>query len=255
MTTFRCVLVRSSWCAGAMSNSRTATILLTHDLEARSKGSPGRRLLGVLDDCELDLLGTSSALEFAKRLRDDEASARGALEELLEWVVREDDLVLVALVALAPRLDRVAARLSRGQSGEDAVAEVLAQATRALSWAHEQAPGERVAFVLAEAHSKSRSERRKMSRHNVPAGPLPDHVDLAAPDEPAAEALETQLERAIERGVITPHEYELIVSTRRDRRRLSRLGGEATGSYDALRMRRARAETRLRHFLAMEARS
>jgi hypothetical protein len=156
----------------------------------------------------------------------------------------------VALVALAPDLDRIARRLGRGRPSDDTVAEVLAQATEALRWTEEFAEGERRDFVLRHARSRTRGEQRRMARHNVPTSCLSDDFDCAVLDTGVSIIFE--LDRAIERNVITQGERELIEETRSGAVSLRSYATTQPESYHTLHKRRASAERRLRKFVGLE---
>jgi hypothetical protein len=231
-----------------MYNTHAIQSLLVRDLEARSSGSSGRALTELLEDYCLDLLGEARPLAFALHLQSDDPACRRVLEELLEWTSVHREFQLVVLVALAPRLERVASRLGRGRPSDDALAEVLAQATVALAWTHELVEGERADFVLAYAASRTRRAQRQMARHNVPTEALPGGFDRAEPESGYLDEGQTRLARAIERRVITVDESRLIEETRGGTRTLHQVALATTDSYDALRLRRSRAEARLRRY-------
>jgi DNA-directed RNA polymerase specialized sigma24 family protein len=201
-----------------------------------------------LEDYRIDLLGVTRADEFARRLQSREPDVRQALEEFLEWTGVDDEFLLIALVALAPELDLLASRLSGGYAGDDVISELLAQATVALRWTHELVEGERIRFALAHAFTKTRGEKRRMARHNVPTCPLFASDDLAGPELPWSHQSPGMLATGVEQCVITWHDAQLIESTRVKGRSLEELAESAGVSYDALRMRRARAEGRLRRY-------
>jgi hypothetical protein len=87
-----------------------------------------------------------------------------------------------------------------------------------------------------------------MARHNVPACPLFASDDLAQPEVLSYHQSQGMLVTAIEQCVITVEDARLIHSTRVKGESLDDLADAAGTSYDALRMRRARAETRLRRY-------
>jgi hypothetical protein len=221
--------------------------LLTHDLEVRSAGSPGRDLLERLDDYCLDLLGTEGPLEFARVLQNPAPDIRQVLEELLEWTALDNDFLLIALVALSPELELIALRLSWGRPSKDTISEVLTQATVALRWTHELVEGERVEFVLAHALTKTRNEQRRMSRHNVPTTFIPDDYDRGEPEVESSNVSPPLLTRAVTNHVISEDDAELIQKTRGEKKAIEVLAIESGSTYDALRMRRTRAEDSLRH--------
>jgi len=255
MTKSRCCFMNSYWSSGDMKPTNTPMSLLTRDLAIRSKGSPGRDLVERLSDFELDLLGTVRPLEFAQALRSPAPPNRQVLEELLEWTALDNDFLLIALVALAPELEQIALRLSWARPSKDTVSEVLTQATIALRWTHELTEGERVTFVLEQALMKTRTEQRRMSRHNVPTTFIPDDYDEVEPEVESINFAPALLDRAVANYVISSSDATLIRRTRGDKKRLEDLAKEFGLSYDALRMRRTRAEDCLRrHYRVMDLR-
>ena len=251
MTSSRREFMESYWCSGEMTTTPAIQSLLTLDLEARSAGSSGRALQHQLEDYRLDLLDVTNPLDFARRLQKDDSDGRRSLEELLEWTGQVSEFRLVALVALAPKLDVIAQRLGWGRPSADTIAEVLAQASDALRWSEELAEGERIDFVLTHILSRTRAEQRRLARHNVPAEALPREFDLEDDSVLRDEIrVASRLSHAVRLGVISPEERRLIEITRMGERSLHALA-ESTLQYDAIRVRRARAEHRLRSFYGM----
>ena len=220
--------------------------LLARDLATRSAGTPGRNLLRRLDHYCLDLLGTEGPVQFAHALRDPAPLPRQILEELLEWTPLDIDFVLIALVALAPGLEQVALKLSWGRPSKDTVSEVLTQATIALRFTSELVEGERVEYVLGYALTKTRTEQRRMSRHNVPTKFIPEDYDEAETEVEPWKFRPSLLERAVAKHVICSADAVLIRRTRGEGVSLSAFAEQSDLTYDALRMRRTRAEDLLR---------
>ncbi len=231
-----------------MNHYQTSMSLLTRALEVRSSGSSGRSLVDRLEQHQVDLLGSSSVVDFAEMLQCRDSVGREAFEEFLEWTNVDDDFVLIALVALAPELHHLASRLSGGFPGEDAISEMIAQATFALRWTHELVEGERIEFVLNHAFSRTRSEKRRMARHNVPTCSLIAGDDVASWQEASYEVPVGLLARAVAQRVVTVDEAHLIESTRLRKESIYELAFATGCSYDALRMRRNRAEDQLRKY-------
>ena len=247
--------VNSYWSSQDMKPTNTPMSLLARDLKARSSGLPGRDLLERLDDFSLDLLTSEGPLQFALALQDPAPDVRRVLEELLEWTALDNDFLLIALVALSPELEQIALRLSWGRPSKDTVSEVLTQATDALRWTHELAEGQRVDFVLEHALTKTRNEQRRMSRHNVPTTFIPDDYDASEPEEDYFDVPPALLARAVANYVISEEDAVLIQRTRGEKKSLQGLADESGSTYDALRMRRTRAEDCLRrHFRASDLR-
>ena len=229
-----------------MKPNPTPQSLLTHDLKVRSSGSYGRDLLQRLDDFCLDLLGTETPLQFAQALQDPAVVPRQVLEELLEWTPLDNDFLLIALVSLSPDLELIASRLSWGRPSKDTISEVLTQATTALRWTNELVEGERVDFVLEHAVAKTRNEQRRMSRHNVTTTFIPDDYDEIEPEIEPFEVTPALLDRAEANRVICKQDADVIRKTRGGDTSLQVLAEETGASYDALRMRRTRAEELMR---------
>ena len=247
MTNLVCDFMNSYWSSTEM-NPTTSLALLTHDLEVRSSGSPGRCLLQRLEDRPLELLGATRPLEFAHLLQLSEVRHRLVLERLLGWTFQDNEFALIALVALAPELDYLADRLSAGRPSEDAVAEILTQAADAMHWAHELGEGQRVAFVLDHAFTQTRAEQRSMARHNVPTCSMSRDFDAGELASSPYRAIPEWLARAEEQRIITRGECDLIASTRGGAQSLHEFASATGLAYNALRMRRSRAEDRLRRF-------
>ena len=255
MTDSLCFFVKSYWSSGDMKPTNTPMSLLTNDLQVRSAGCSGRDLLRRLDDYCLDLLGTVGPLQFARALRDPASVPRQVLEELLEWTPLDNDFLLIALVAMSPGLEQIALRLSWARPSKDTISEVLTQATVALRWTNELVEGERVEFVLAYALTKTRTEQRRLSRHNVPMTFIPDDYDEVETEVEHCELRTPLLDRAVTNHVISKEDADLIRRTRGEKVSLQALADESGATYDALRMRRTRAEDRLRiHFRATDLR-
>ena len=250
MTNIVIIFVSSYWCSRLMNETTSPMSLLTQDLEVRSSGSPGRQLIGMLRSAGLEVVETERPIDFARRLRSPDLHHRVVLEQLLEWTAIVPEFQLVALVTLAPRLERCAARLGRGRPSDDTVAEVLFHATRALHGTHEIPEGGRSHFVLDFALSRSRCTQRKNLRHNAPAEEIGD-VDVAAPAIDWSTTLTQHLEDAMTAGVINPDEAEVIEMTRWGGCTLSQWSALTGEPYDRLKKRRSRAETRLRRYFAV----
>ena len=249
MTNLGCEVVNSYWSSADMNYTPTFMSLLVTDLGARSAGSSGRALMAKLEHYCLDLSGASNALEWVLRLQGRSLDQRRALEELLEWTAVEPEFQLPALVALGRDLERVARRLGRGQPSEDMVSEVFAHAAEALQWTHELVEGERVDFVVRHSLRSTDAQMHRMARRNVAAESLIDDVDVVDEAHDETFLLEDQLSRAVSARVIDAKERRLLEATRGRGLTLREFAARSGETYDALRMRRARAERRLRRLL------
>ena len=113
-------------------------------------------------------------------------------------------------------------------------------------WTNELVEGERADFVLGYALTKTRTEQRRMSRHNVPTTFIPDDYDEVEPEIELWKFRPTLLERALAKHVICAQDADLIRRTRGEGVSLKAFADDSGLAYDALRMRRARAENLLR---------
>lgn len=252
MTIVVIIFVNSHWCSRFMKETTTPMSLLTHDLEVRSSGSPGQQLFGMIRSAGLEILEAERPVDFARRLQSSDLHERVILEQFLESTPIVHEFQLVALVALAPRLERRAARLGRGRPSDDTVSEVLAHATVALRETNGIAEGERALFVLAYAYSRSRCVQRKMLRHNVHAQTLDRDDDVAESVTDWSKTLTQYFDEAVAAGTVTSEECELIEMTRVGGCSLRQWSKITAESYTQLRMRRLRAEARLRHHFSGE---
>ncbi len=241
--------VNSYWSSTDMKPTSTPMSMLTHELEVRSCGSPGRDLVERLETYRLDLMGASSAFDFALLMQSREPAVRQVLAELLEWTALDGDFLLISLVALSPELEIMASRLCRGRPSDDTVSELLTQATVALRWTHELVDEERIGFVLSQSFTRARAEQRKMAWHNVPTTRISDDYDKAEPETEPVGVSAILLSRAVERNIVSNDEWSLIQSTRGVQRSVESLVGESSDTYQALRRRRIRAEAKIRRYL------
>lgn len=236
-----------------MTYSNTSLSLLTHELDVRSCGSPGRRLYRLIEATGWALCGSQNPLAFAVALQSPEPQNQAVLENLLEQTVTVPPFALIALVALSPGLGNSAARLSWGRPSEDTVSELLSHATFALRHAHEVDHGSRASFVLKHAASRTRSAQRQSLVHNVKAERIAHEFDAEEPPVDLSRTVAERLNEAMERRIITSSESELLEMTRSGECSLwqwSEISGEP---YDQLRMRRTRAEAKLRRYFSVKS--
>jgi len=104
------------------------------------------------------------------------------------------------------------------------------------------------ANLILDSLKQARAERARETRE--PRAPAPLTEQLPAPGcfcpGSRADTGGGLIERAVRRGVLSRSEAELVLQTRLDRRSLSELAAEQGLSYTALKLRRQRAEQRLR---------
>jgi DNA-directed RNA polymerase specialized sigma24 family protein len=184
---------------------------------------------------------------------DATAAGKDAVLRALVRIAREEPLAArVVLEALAPGLARLAERIIFDERDRDELwALILAHAWQQIrAYPLERRPGKIAANLIMETRRRALAEftRDRRSRRELPPRPLSERPAL-----PASADVEALLQRAVAAGAISAAEAELILTTRVDDMSLASLAAQTSLSYDALRVRRARAERRLLLFLGPEA--
>jgi len=158
-----------------------------------------------------------------------------------------DDAAAGSLVlhALLPGLKRLSARLLVDTRDQ----EELWSALLACAWQHirtypvARRPRRIAANVLLDTMHDAVAAHRRAVRDRAELGVVPARLALTRPEIDTD--VEGLLARAVRAGAITGAEAELIGRTRIDGVSLTSLARQEGASYDALRVRRRRAERRL----------
>jgi DNA-directed RNA polymerase specialized sigma24 family protein len=235
-----------------MTTHQTAIDLLTHDLDLRSRSSVSKTTLARLRKLGLDLPPET-------RVRDLAAICHGlivipgvdreqVITALFKLAPTDETAGVTALVAMRPALLRVAIRVSgSSQPSADTVAEILALAWEHLASAtkHDLAtPCSLVRFVWSKARTVTRRERTLSRRTEA----LDEDFDTEG-DESTDDSLMTSfLGMAVDRGVLTHVDAELIWLTiviGFDMKELASIWGV---SHSMLKQRRLTAMTALRGY-------
>jgi DNA-directed RNA polymerase specialized sigma24 family protein len=171
-----------------------------------------------------------------------------ALAALLRRAQTEPAAGRIILQALLPGLKRLAGRLIRSPQARDEIWSTLLAAAweRIHSYPLLRRPQRIAANLLLDTRLAIRQERELVRKRGGEVGladlPLP-------PPRLLPLGLERPLRRAVDAGAISAEEAELIAQTRIDGTPLVELAAEEGVAYDALRVRRRRAERRLLLFL------
>lgn len=182
-----------------------------------------------------------------RRRRGDHEAENAILAALLRRA-RTDPLAgRVILHALLPGLKRLAGRLLlEAGEREEVWSLLLAQLwERIRTYPLEQRPRRIAANLLLDAAHATLAELARERR-------LRAHVELARERQAQAERsgeVELVLARAVRAGALAREEAMLILQTRIEGLPLARAAASAGVRYDALRIRRRRAEQRLLLFL------
>lgn len=188
-------------------------------------------------------------LRFLQRFDADPDSKDAALAALLRRAQTDPSAGRLILQALLPGLKHLAARLIRDRRAREEVWSTLLAAVweRIYSYPLLRRPQRIAANLLLDTRLALRQERelgRKWSACQVALEDLP-----LPPPRLLPFGLERPLRRAVDAGAISAEEAELIAQTRIDGTPLVDLCAAEQVPYDALRVRRRRAERRLLLFL------
>jgi DNA-directed RNA polymerase specialized sigma24 family protein len=193
----------------------------------------------------------SSPQQLLRFLHDQEADPRvkdAILTALLRRARTDLDARRLLLQALLPGLKRIAATIILDQRDRGELRQLLLAAAweQICRYPLARRPSHVAANLLLDTRHAAlqgfageQHRRRDLPERPLERVPKPHrHADLEAP-----------LKRALAAKALTPEEAELILCTRIDRTPLAELAVAQGVPYDALRVRRRRAERRLLLFL------
>lgn len=231
------------------SNASSADIVsaLEREWDARSSACLSRRLR-VWAECEpvLETFATVQELVASLRRQRGDYERESAILAALLRQARSDPLAgRVVLQALLPGLKRLAGRLLfEAGEREELWSLLLAHLWVGLrSYPVERRPRRVAANLLLDAAHATLADLGKERRLRARA------PELAPESVEAGEQEEVVLARAVRAGALSRAEALLILRSRVERVPLAQIAAEQDARYDALRIRRRRAELRLRLFL------
>ena len=186
-------------------------------------------------------------LRSLRRLRGQHDLENAILAALLRQARTDPLAARVVLQALLPGLKGLAGRLLlEAGEREELWSLLLARAWEEIrTYPLEQRPRRIAANLLLDTAHATLAELANERARRAPR-------DATAANTPAASEVgevEVVLARAVRAGALSRSEARLILRTRIEGVPLARLAARAGGGYDALRIRRQRAERRLRLFL------
>lgn len=225
----------------------TALTLLTRDLEARSSGSPGCRLMARIEEACPELPAFSRPLEVALWLREESPRSDRALDRLAVAATSDAGIAVVVLVALVPELEGALRRATLGSPGEDLWAELMLAAFEGLAFFAQAPPEERREEFVAAAVRLARARTRRDGDPRV----VRVDYDVPSPEveRDTVEPRMAALGLALAGGVVSLGDFAIVEATRLRGVRLAPIAQGLSLSYDQLRMRRNRTERRLRAFI------
>lgn len=236
---------------GHMKNTNTPKSLFTHDLEALSHGSSGRRLMKLLESLSLDTLGALSPTELAQRLQVESPEVDSLVGLYLEVAATNRELVSLVMVAIAPRVDVVIRRNVGFAPSAEFLDELVMTLLEALQMVGQQPTSKRRRWLAEKAVNTARSRVRFTGRGTLPSVPLSPEIDVEEPEDHTyrVSQLLNAMWTGVAEGVISLQEFAVINCSRVWGDNLVDLAESLNDTYDELRMRRSRAEDRLRSFI------
>ena len=237
------ISVTSYWLDGSMKPIHASIVPFIRDLEVNQVGVAGQRLLEALNQNGVNTLHATSLTQLAERLRHP---ASTSLEDLVELAKTEARWTSLVVVALAPEITEAIARSGGRWLTQARFGDLCLGARAAL----EDDTTDRfnlAAGIVSEARKLSRAEtsHRHLTLHWTPA------MDVEAPSFEEDSRIEA-LRHAIDTGIVTAAELELLVATRVRGVSLHDFADREGVSYSAIRMRRLRIENKLRVFITNE---
>jgi len=236
-----------------MTHTPAPMSLFAHDLELSSIGSASRRLLRIIEDLDLDSLGATTPMELGRRLQEEDPTTTELVGHYLAAASQERNLASLGLVAITPAVTRAVSRAGGRARSSELLDELSVTLLEALREVAAVPVSSRRAWLAATAVRRARAATRK------PAGQLrviqlDDSIDVEAPSE--AEIEDSRLERremalwtAIAEGIVDEETWIVIDATRGFGFSLADFASYLDTPYDTLRMRRSRAEAKLRDFI------
>ncbi len=229
------------------ASSADVVSALEREWDARSSACFSRRLrVWAEREPALETFATVQALVGSLRRRSGDYERESAILAALLQQARSDPLAgRVVLQALLPGLKRLAGRLLfEAGEREELWSLLLAHLWAGIrSYPVERRPRRVAANLLLDAAHATLGDLGKERRLRAHASELaPESVE-------AGEQEELVLSRAVRTGALSRAEALLILRSRVEGVPLAQIATEEGAGYDALRIRRRRAELRLRLFL------
>ena len=232
---------------GAMNTTHASLSLFTRDLETTFHGTAGIRLLQELDDLGLSTLGASRPLDLATRLQTAGPETDEALTQLVRLAQGDPRLTSLVVVALAPEITAAITRSGGQWLTRERFGDLYLGARATLAEGDFTIRTALANRIVSLARHESRQQDR--SRRRVES--LPEDFDV--PEEIVEEDPRLELLLVAEQQHVVSHEdFRLVVDTRTRGSSLAAAAENLGITYDAARLRRSRAEAKLRNFVTQE---
>ena len=239
------------FCTGSMTNTTSIMHMFTTDLLAVSSGSSGRELMGVIESLDLDSLGASRPIDLARALQTEDAETDLLVGHYLAAAATDRRLVSLALVAVAPVVERFIHRSVGAMPTEEFASELYCRLFEQLAVVSDHEVSHRRVLLARNAVSAARAVTRPP--HGLPVivalDECYDHAE-SAPEADHQVAL-IAMERSLS-IVVAPEDADLVRRTRCGEIRVRDLAAATGVSQKTLLQRRARAEAKLRAAINFE---
>jgi len=205
----------------------------------------------LLDSLGLDTLEANSPMELAKKLQIQSPEIDLQIGRYLEAAATDRELISLVMVAIAPRVD-VVVRRNVGFAPRPAfLDELLLTLLEALKLVSQQPVSLRRQWLAEKAVNTARSRVRFAGKAVLPSGPLSPEIDVEEPEDDGDQVsrLLDAMWTGVAEGVVSLQEFAIINCSRVWGDNLVDLAETLNDTYDELRMRRSRAEARLRSFI------
>lgn len=234
-----------------MKNTNAPTSLFTHDLEALSRGSSGRRLMKLLESWSLDTLGALSPTELAQRLQVESPEVDSLVGLYLEVAATNRELVSLVMVAIAPRVDVVIRRNVGFAPIAEFLDELMLTLLESLQLVSQQPVSLRGKWLAENAVNTARSRVRFAGKSVLPTVTLSPEIDVEESEDDGyhVSGLLNAMWTGVTEGVVSLQEFAIINCSRVWGDNLVDLADSLGCNYQELRKRRYRAELRLRSFI------
>ena len=231
---------------GGMHATHPSISQFTRDLETSFSGVSGYRLIQELEQSGLTTFGESNPLSLATSLQEISPETDAIIAQLIHLAAGRPELTSLLMVAVAKDLTRAISRSGAKWLTQERFGDLYLGAREALANPSES----RVAFAN-QVVSRTRAQSRTDESNRRLAVSWTQSMDVAELEDEPDPRLEL-LSLALERGIVTPEDFHLVVTTRTQRSTLTTEATKLGISYDAARTRRARAEAKLRAFVMNE---
>jgi DNA-directed RNA polymerase specialized sigma24 family protein len=236
-----------------MTHTTDPMALLTQELSRRSGDRLGRQALERFEAAGIELFGAGTFTELVRIFHQRAALSEGterSLDALVALAPDDPDATLVVLVALRPALYRIAHRnQSSNASLEEVLEDVVLFAWESTLEAAEDPPGKRISTIIRSTATKTRTVHRRWGRQQSRVDPLDKGLELIDSSPCFEPWPEEPLLRALDAGVLSPVDVELIRLTRINDVELSEVADRLAVPYDRLQKQRRRAESALKTYL------